>query len=632
MSSNRKKGKGKSRRGDLSEDNLSDISDSVANVNMEDGDLETRNASRKRHGSEKNSDSSNPKKGKKVAKESKKKKSDAVHKENFEEDNQLARIHVRRNEDSFCGGPSEDSDDEVILNKLIRSTNNNATRNVTQPEDGEILDAEESVQLSTSFDKEVSQSSRPSQVNNARMMNPTEREEVIGETLNRVQEMFDKSGFLEATNLIKKHFENANKEKRDDTRKDDEAQKKDKRDNNKKNPSKLSSKSEVTIYDNALRDETSKRFSSSSEEEVDMGNGKMEMLQEREESPHAENLIDKLISENRPPPGDFRGNGQRFVEDEQRPSTSAGHASSTAGRNRQEDRADLIIKEAEKAKAKIFSAPGKNNVEFDLSRDFVHSMMVDDQYMVVAAHVDEQTRGKISKGEYIDFAKLIPRDRAMAQGDQRMQMVFRNGMAYWAPVQDAQPISSFMKWEQAFRVFSDIYCRSNPTRSPELIQYSHIISTLSTQYVWDNVYAYNIDFRLHMQQHPTRNWSMILSQAWFLRLREKLTRYEHGHGGHGHGPGKFAGRNSNNNGRSPPSGGDECRRFNRGRCTYGHTCRYEHKCSYCFKFGHGYFQCRKAERDRNNNKGGSTGQQQPSAPVPAPQQSPSQTVQNNKSN
>ena len=38
---------------------------------------------------------------------------------------------------------------------------------------------------------------------------------------------------------------------------------------------------------------------------------------------------------------------------------------------------------------------------------------------------------------------------------------------------------------------------------------------------------------------------------------------------------------------------ETCKRFNKGKCTSGLSCRYEHKCLNCGKFGHGAHICRK---------------------------------------
>ena len=108
---------------------------------------------------------------------------------------------------------------------------------------------------------------------------------------------------------------------------------------------------------------------------------------------------------------------------------------------------------------------------------------------------------------------------------------------------------------------------------------------ISTQYVWDNVYSYDKNFRLHMARHPARSWSIILQQAWAMKLREKL-RHQNDHQNY----------QRQNKGRI----NEACCRFNQGRCSFGSSCKYEHKCTYCNKFGHAQLHCRKAQADRSD--------------------------------
>ena len=83
--------------------------------------------------------------------------------------------------------------------------------------------------------------------------------------------------------------------------------------------------------------------------------------------------------------------------------------------------------------------------------------MVDEHFLLVAAHLDETTRKKIINSEYVDFSKLLQRDRVLEDEDGHMQMLVHNGQTYFVPVQDTLAINSYGRWEQAFRVFSDVY-------------------------------------------------------------------------------------------------------------------------------------------------------------------------------
>ena len=272
-----------------------------------------------------------------------------------------------------------------------------------------------------------------------------------------------------------------------------------------------------------------------------------------------------------------------------------------------EQRADNLIHEAEAAKAKIYNKPGRildnSNVSHKNCGDsnpmsaFQFIAQMDQDYMVVGAHVDELTRAKIIKGEYVDFSKLLPKDRILVEEDGRMELVIRNGKTYWTPVSEGISINNFNRWEQAFQIYSEIYTKQFPHRSSELIQYNHVIHLISLSYTWDNIYSYDKEFRLHLSKHPTRSWAVILQQVWSMKLKDRLANQSFNHGQ----PqgGQLA--SSYNKSQSPKSS-DHCRRINRGKCKFGASCRYDHHCSYCNKYGHGFFNCHKAAANREKNE------------------------------
>ena len=286
-----------------------------------------------------------------------------------------------------------------------------------------------------------------------------------------------------------------------------------------------------------------------------------------------------------------------------------------------EERAENYIREAETMKARMFQAPGKqieqamvgdddgNSVEFDVNRELthirtqLHSAIIDQDYESVSSHVDEVIRAKILRGEYTDLAKLLPKDRVTAIDDsdrQTLQLFHKDGQTFYAPPSTpTTAITSFGKWDRAFRIFSNIYLKAHPHRALELNEYIHTIHHISQTYVWDNCYAYDKEFRYFMGLHPERSWCNILQKAWAFRLNEKIRHTSHQN--------DYFNRHGNDRGRSnynktPPSGTDSCKRFNRGKCTYGASCRYEHRCDYCRKFGHGMFNCRKLTADKERDQ------------------------------
>ena len=162
------------------------------------------------------------------------------------------------------------------------------------------------------------------------------------------------------------------------------------------------------------------------------------------------------------------------------------------------------------------------------------------------------------------------------------------------PVSDREPngsVSSFSKWEQAFRAFSNIYTQAYPSRATELIQYNHLIYTVSLSFTWDNVYRYDNEFHLHMSNFPHRNWGVILQQAWFIYLKDRVTRF----------------MDNKPNGKKK----EICKRFYKDKCTAGYRCNYDHRCLNCGKFGHGAHICRNKKSSDDSQT-----HQSPSASTP----------------
>ena len=210
-------------------------------------------------------------------------------------------------------------------------------------------------------------------------------------------------------------------------------------------------------------------------------------------------------------------------------------------------KADHEIQQAKAAKARMNDITGK----------FAHSMFVDEDYSMMVGHIDGSLRMKILNSEYIDFVKLLPKDKIASDDEIRMELVNKNGMSYWVSADKEGSISSFQKWEQAFKIFSRIYTEKYPNRSTELIQYNYIISSAATSFVWDNVYAYDRDFRMHISKFPNRSWGVILQQAWTMRLRDRhgdQRNHFTGRGGNGH-------HGGNGNG-SSLAGRNICYKFN----------------------------------------------------------------------
>ena len=140
------------------------------------------------------------------------------------------------------------------------------------------------------------------------------------------------------------------------------------------------------------------------------------------------------------------------------------------------EQAEEIIKLAEKSRARLYETLGKM-VYYNIT-DCINTTQIDQDYQMIDGHVDEALKCKIQCFEYVEFSKLISKNRMFKEeGDQRMEILTRNGMTYLAPISDreAVQINNYGKWEQAFRVYSNILTSRYPGKSTELLQYNHTI-------------------------------------------------------------------------------------------------------------------------------------------------------------
>ena len=253
---------------------------------------------------------------------------------------------------------------------------------------------------------------------------------------------------------------------------------------------------------------------------------------------------------------------------------------------------EQVICEVEAAKARMFKTPGNEQIDMymrqgEVSRDIgeysgqgahqiQHSALVDKNYMVVGAHIDKVLKQKILANEYVDFAKLMSKDKILHSdnNETKMELDTKGGSTFFVPASDNVHIANFAKWEQAFRIFANIYTKVYPWKSSELIQYNHVICAASQNFAWENVYSYDKEFHMHISNFPQRSWAIILQQAWTMCLKDCVNKYDEFHGGGNKPRGKIK---------------EPCRRFNKGLCKKGNSCCYEHKCTVpqCGKFGHG---------------------------------------------
>ena len=291
--------------------------------------------------------------------------------------------------------------------------------------------------------------------------------------------------------------------------------------------------------------------------------------------------IEESIRQNSP-------TGRRTIVDQQQPTTSTANVQPPRSSKNDHDEADRITLQAEQFKANI-AAPKVN--------EFISITESDDDFFHITCHVDSSLKEKIERGEYVDLERLLSKDRSsLANGEDRhMEIVSRDGMTYFAPVQDkGAHITGLCKWEQAFRVYAAIYSQAQPHRASEIWQYVYVINLAASSYQWDNVSHYDFTFRQMMSQRPNRSWAKTDVQGWNLATTDPLSKNN------------FNGNKSGSGSYSAAQGGSSsgknwkdycCWKYNRNKCKKSASeCDWDHCCNYCGGWNHGFYNCRKRLR------------------------------------
>lgn len=243
------------------------------------------------------------------------------------------------------------------------------------------------------------------------------------------------------------------------------------------------------------------------------------------------------------------------------------------------ERRDRILLDAELHRAQLLK-PG-------ILPPSLNHLIFDAQHKSLGSHVDRATELKIIRGEFIDLQDLLVRRKSTRGGKLNkpvMRMINDGTNTRWVEEANDSLINSYPKWEEAFEIYASIYIRGNPEKAQDLYDYKFTIRDAANTYIWDNVYEYDIEFRLHIERCKNRRrWSAKLDYEWSRCLKNHI-QFKHD---------KPMGHNEAG---SSSKAREICNRYNKGRCTWGSQCRYLHICKICKKRGHGAAICRSADR------------------------------------
>ena len=213
----------------------------------------------------------------------------------------------------------------------------------------------------------------------------------------------------------------------------------------------LTSRSADTIYRNTVE----KRMSSSSDEPINTSDEICGFVTDDTDfQPDYEDVVEAQVQLSQPVQPQLGPSFGIQVHQASQPRIIGPNRDNVAVGLMAEEKAAQMVINAENSKVRVFPNTGRNDGE--LIKQACTTTMMDEEYMVIGAHVDENTRNKIAKGEYIDFGKLLPKDRLLVEDEGKLELVIRNGKTFWVPVSEVVTINSISRWEQAFRIFANI--------------------------------------------------------------------------------------------------------------------------------------------------------------------------------
>ena len=270
-----------------------------------------------------------------------------------------------------------------------------------------------------------------------------------------------------------------------------------------------------------------------------------------------------------------------------------GDTTAASRMKRAKEQADKAIVQAEQFKASIIPPRGKEVDEIDRSRIIFDD---DDDFFHTTCHIDETIEEKAYKGKFVELPKLLQKPEHLSVDSNEMTLVYKDGFARWEKPSDKDTkITNVKKWEKAFRIYAQLYCKANPHRSAEILQYIDVINMAAQSFSWSNVARYDYIFRHLMDKRPWRSWAKTYTQMWTMTLIEPVNRSNMIQSG--------SKNNHNSHGSSEKSWKDGCCwKFNKKQCSYGKNCRFEHRCTYCGSYNHPYSKCPK--RNKSSGKGG----------------------------
>ena len=258
----------------------------------------------------------------------------------------------------------------------------------------------------------------------------------------------------------------------------------------------------------------------------------------------------------------------------------------------------------------------------------------------IGTHVHKNIREKIWRGEFIEFAELLPQNRAfvLAKEERRGKccsgFCHNQGPCGFSP--QPNPYSGYSlnstptrkkeivnigEWTDAMLIFMQIYLEKHGSECMNLLKYTTIIRHAAAKHGTKGALDYDKEFRLKKALYPEKPFNMIDGELYFSVLipaglfyqtnvntnRGKQNQFStpllrtpaaaspgtHQQPFRGGAPGGHGGSRM-------PSG--VCWGFNRGSCNRN-PCPYPHHCSICGRSNHSATRCFFRNQPHNQTEG-----------------------------
>jgi len=206
--------------------------------------------------------------------------------------------------------------------------------------------------------------------------------------------------------------------------------------------------------------------------------------------------------------------------------------------------------------------------------------------------LEKSTEEKILRGEYIEFALLLPDSLSRPQVPE-LQLRFDDSSS--APssrmtmVRKRKPIiDTFHKWLDAYTTYMLVLVTAYPRRSLELLKYQQTISCAASKFKGLSWLTYDEQFRRRAASDLTINWGQVDLELWTVTFSGLAKPHcivcSSPYHSHSDCPSADPSRQQSRT-------GPVCFRFNRALGCTSSSCQFPHVCRRCHSPSHSILSC-----------------------------------------